>query len=663
MALVVAAWIVALTGHALSAQVSWRPVGPDGGDARSFASVPGHSNHLYLGTTNNWIYESTDTGADWHRLARIGGTDGLIVDHIVVDEADSATLYVAAWRADRPDGGLWVSHDRGRSWSEDESLHGQSIRAFAQAPSNPAIFYAGTLEGVFRSADSGVSWRLVSPPGSHEIHEVESLAIDPDDPDIVFAGTWHLPWKTMDGGKIWHSIKRGLIDDSDVFSIVLDPVTPRVTFLSACSGIYKSEDSGELFHKIEGIPSTARRTRALRMDPRNRETVYAGTTEGLYKTRDGGRTFRRMTAPAVIVNDIYIDPDDPDRVLLATDRGGVLASDDSGVTFTASNTGFSERQVEALVVDRRNPARLYAGVVNDKTFGGVFVSNTGGAEWKQVGEGPGGGLGGRDVFALAQAPDGTIFAGTSHGIFALDPGLAGEPPTWQPRNTIANTVEKIVTETVLKKRVNIAKSVKDTVYQLDTRVNALDLSGDVWLASTSIGLFTSRDQGVTWQGGPVVGEDDYRSVAVHGSMMAAVRRESLVVSADSGRTWSPLDVPIGITAISRVAYSDEGTLWLGTREGVYFLREHAKSWMWLNRLPFRDVTDLSYDAHTNKVLVSSRASEFIYAIDPKTLSWRWWNTGWKIALVRAAGSRLVAASLNDGVILEPQTAGLETEAQ
>jgi hypothetical protein len=61
--------------------------------------------------------------------------------------------------------------------------------------------------------------------------------------------------------------------------------------------------------------------------------------------------------------------------------------------------------------------------------------------------------------------------------------------------------------------------------------------------------------------------------------------------------------------------------------------------------------------------VCSRQSELVYAINPKTLSWRWWSTGWKIGLVRSDGGRLIAASLNDGVLLEPQTAGLETEAQ
>src|SRR5579863_1001323 len=399
----------------ITAQTPWSAVGPDGGDARAFAAEPGKPDHLYLGTTNSWIYESNDGGGSWHRLARVGGSPGLVFDHIVIDSANSSVIYAAEWMANRPDGGLWISHNAGKDWDEVKDLHGQSIFAFTQAPSDARILFAGTLAGVFRSTDAGATWNQISPPDSHEIHEVESLAVDPDNPEIVYAGTWHLPWKTTDGGKNWHNIKRGLIEDSDVFSIVVDPAHPKIIYLSACSGIYKSESAGELFHKIQGIPSEARRTRVLMQDPTNRNIVYAGTTEGLYKTTDAGRTFKRMTGDDVIVNDVRVDPSHPEHVLLATDRGGVLASTDAAATFTPSNRGYSARKVEALLVDRENPSRLYAGVVNDKEFGGVFASSNGGAEWNRIAEG----LDGRDIYSLAQAPDGAIWAGTGHGIFSL----------------------------------------------------------------------------------------------------------------------------------------------------------------------------------------------------------------------------------------------------
>ncbi len=194
----------------------WTVVGPAGGDARAFASVPGQPQHLFLGTTNSWLYESLDEGASWHRLAKPGGKDGFVLDHIVVDPADPSTMYAGAWK-DSDSGGLWISHDAGHTWSELSDFKGQPVHALVQAPSDPHTLFAGTLQGVFRSSDGGATWTQISPPDSHEIHEIESLAVDPRDPDIVYAGTWHLPWKTTDGGKTWHNNKQGLIVDSDVF--------------------------------------------------------------------------------------------------------------------------------------------------------------------------------------------------------------------------------------------------------------------------------------------------------------------------------------------------------------------------------------------------------------------------------------------------------------
>jgi len=650
--------LLSLAVPGLRAQGNWSAIGPAGGDARSLAAVPGQPHHLYLGTTNSWLYESLDGGASWHRLAKLDGTDDLILDHIVVDRSNPATIFAAAWRLQHADGGLWVSHDGGRSWSAVEGLQGKSIRAFAQAPSDSRILFAGALDGVFRSNDAGATWTLISPPGSQEIHEVESLAIDPADPDVVYAGTWHLPWKTSDGGKSWHSIKEGIIDDSDVFSIIIDPVRTDVVFASACSGIYKSENGAEKFKRIEGIPSTARRTRVLKQDPAHYAVVYAGTTEGLYKTVDGGKSFERMTGPDVIVNDVFVDPEDSNRVLLATDRGGVLSSSDAGASFQASNEGFSGRKVEAVLVDRSHPEEVYAGVVNDKSYGGVFLSSDGGSRWRQISAG----LDGLDVYALAESPEGTILAGTNHGIFALDPGApdspdaGSDPPgaSWSPRNTIQNMLVKSATETHYGKRVNVEKRVKDRVDEISGRVYALDLSSETWLASTTGGLFTSKDKAATWQGGPVMDAVNYLSVAAHGAQFAAARQDGVVLSTDAGQTWEPMGTPAMLTRIHCVAFSADGTLWLGAREGVYFTRDLGKTWLWVNRFPLNDVDDLSYDAHLGKVLVSSQSSDQVYAIDPKSLEWKWAQTGYRINRVRAAGERLLAASMYDGVLIEPQ---------
>jgi photosystem II stability/assembly factor-like uncharacterized protein len=329
----------------------------------------------------------------------------------------------------------------------------------------------------------------------------------------------------------------------------------------------------------------------------------------------------------------------------------VLTSDDAGVSFKESNRGFSARKVEALLVDPNNPSQVYAGVVNDKTYGGVFVSTDGGAQWKQIGQG----LDGRDVFSLAQAPDGTILAGTNSGIFALD----ADSGAWKPRNTIANSIPKPVPEVIHGKHVTVEKHVKAPVRELSSHVSAFDLSGDVWLAATAGGLFTSKDKGETWQGGPVVGAVDYLSVAAHGPMMIAARPAGVALSSDAGQTWWPMGVPTVLTRIHRVALDSDGSIWVGAREGVYFTRDKGKTWMWVHRLPLVGVDDLFYDPHLNRILVSSRGSDLVYSINAKSLDWKWQRTGFPLALVRPAGDRLMAASLDDGVLAEPQGSNAE----
>jgi photosystem II stability/assembly factor-like uncharacterized protein len=624
--------------------LNWIPVGPNGGDARSFAVEPANPQHLYLGTLTSWIYQSTDGGGSWKRLSKVGKSDDLVVDSLIVDLSDPKTLFAGVWQLDHPAGGIYISHDGGVTWSSSADMDGQSVRALTQSASNPKILVAGTLTGVYRSEDKGLHWKQISPPESSEIHEVESIAIDPNDPNMIYAGTWHLPWKTTDGGANWHNIKQGLIDDSDVFSIIIDPTRPTVVYTSACSGIYRSENAGELYRKVQGIPSTARRTRVLMQDPVNRKIVYAGTTEGLYKTMDDGVNWSRITGPDVIINDIYVDPKNPQHVLLATDRSGVLLSNDAGATFAASNEGFSQRQVASILADAKHDGTIYAGVLNDKGYGGVFVTDDGGISWQQRSKG----LDGRDVFTLAQTDDGTLLAGTEHGIFRWSGS------EWMQDGNVVTYTEKTGYTVKKGKKTKYSTQVAHPGTPIDSRVNDINTASPVWYAATSDGVYRSENQGAAWMG-PVLKGENYRFVSAKGNEVLAANRRQLMISTDGSATWHEITLPSKLTSVQAVTTAPKGSLWVGGREGLFYSEDQGQSWQQLSTLPMAEISGLSYDREMSRVIVTSWRSTMVFAIDESSKTWKWWDAGWAIRSVRSQGGRLVAASLYDGVIVQPKS--------
>jgi photosystem II stability/assembly factor-like uncharacterized protein len=645
---------------------NWLPFGPDGGDARSFAVDPRDHAHLYLGTLTGWMYESHNGGVTWKRLASVGKRDDLALDSIVVDIANPKHILVGAWVLGSAEGGLYVSNDGGVSWEIDPEMRGQSIRALAAAPSDPKILVAGTLKGVYRSADAGEHWRLISPEGSQELHEVESIAIDPANPQIIYAGTWHLPWKTVDGGANWTSIKQGIIEDSDVFSIIIDPKRPNIVYASACSGIYKSEDGGAKFkggvavNKTQGIPSSARRTRVLMQDPQNLNVVFAGTTEGLFRSGDSGATWLRMTGPEVTVNDVYVDPSNTNRILLATDRGGVLASNDGGYSFLPANNGFSARQITSYIADAAQPAKIYVGVVNDKAWGGVFVSDNGGLTWSQKSAG----LNGQDVFSLGQASDGTVLAGTGHGIYRLQGEL------WIPVNRVSlserpvgpaqveKTAEPIVSPGKGRRPAAKAAPAKPTTvptHAFDADVNAIARSGDSLYAATSAGVLRSVTAGESWKlvAGP--GRESWEYVACAKSWVIAATLRSATFSSDGGQRWTQLRLPENLEQVAAVAVDDLGGMWVGGREGVFVSEDRGATWQSLKNLSVRDVNSLFYDQPSQRMLITANNKNTIaFAVHLPDRTLQYWNSGWHLKLVRPVGDHLVGATLFDGIVVQPR---------
>jgi len=621
----------------------WQVLGPDGGDARSLAYDAHNPDHILLGTSAGQLFVSNDAGHTWARFARLGGDD-YVLDHIVIDPQDSKRVYVSAWSVSSQQiGDIFRTQDGGRNWETLPAMHGKSIRALAMFRGNSNVLVAGALDGVFRSKDGGNSWERLSPANHRDIHSIESIAIDPKDSDTVYAGTWHLAWKTPDGGATWQHINKGMIDDSDVFSVIVDHANPSVVFASACSGIYKSETAGNQFSKIQGIPFSARRTRVLKQDPTNENIVFAGTTEGLWKTIDLGKTWKRVSNPEIVVNDVLVDPRDSNHVLLATDRSGVMASSDGAQTWTTSNHGYAHRYVSAILADNKDADTFYVGVVNDREYGGVFYTHDAGQHWLQKSAG----LGGRDVFALKQASNGTILAGTNRGVFALDRNAS----EWHPMNVV-------VTEQTFKKTAKGSKKPVITTTskksELQARVNDLELGSDRWLAATTAGIYSSTDQGKTWKGGPVLGQTDFVSVRTQGPVTVAATRSSVMVSHDKGATWKQGAMPSFVVGIRGTALAEDAIV-IASREGLYRSGDGGSSWEHVvNGLPGKDITSVSFDSSHKRLLATSDATGVIFESRDGGRSWqRGPDAGFPLRRVSVVGGRYVGATPFDGVILQP----------
>ena len=652
-------------------------LGPDGGNVRSLAYDPSNPGHVLLTSGAGQIFTSNDGGASWELSANFRVSDDYIFDHIIFDPTNPSTIYIAGWGLfDDHEGGVFRSDDGGKTWKELPGTHGHSIRAMAMAATDHNLLVVGSLQGVFRSKDGGATWERITPenPDVLENHasmkNFVSVAIDPQNPDVIYAGTRHLAWKTTNGGQTWHNIKDGMLDDSDVFSIIIDPKTPSRVYASACSGIYKSDNGAELFHRVQGLPHSAIRTRVLKQDPVRSSIVYAGTTGGMWKTADGGARWTLVTASDVIVNDVLIDPRNPDHVLVATDHRGILASNDAFAHYTTSNRGFSHRVVNEVVVDRKDPSRLYAGVANDGELGGVFISDDGGKVWRQTSKG----LGGRDILSLQQAETekGELFAGTNHGIYSLsskdvwEPAsmIFGIPPEWRPKEATpepppvkAKSKSTKSSVTAHKKTVPAKAKVpaEPVIAEAEApRIRSLQFGKEAWFAATEQGLFISLDQGKKWYGQPIEGQSNFGNVnSYDDGAVTLVSHNAALISHDWGKTWASLTVPSYIGKINSLTMANN-SLWLSSQQGAIQSSDGGKTWRYvLAGLPKDDVLEVNYDPVGQRLLATALHQHAVFFSRDNGLTWQ--HTETADVSIRTAMSyqgHLLATSAYNGVLVQ-----------
>jgi hypothetical protein len=189
----------------------------------------------------------------------------------------------------------------------------------------------------------------------------------------------------------------------------------------------------------------------------------------------------------------------------------------------------------------------------------------------------------------------------------------------------------------------------------DEAVYAIETSGQRMLAITSVGLLTSDDDGLTWTLTGPERSADWRYLAAARNDVVAASLHSLSFSADSGRTWAPMLLPEGLTQVGAAAVDPSGAIWVGGREGIFVSHDGGNTWNTPKNLYVNTVNNIFFDEASSRMLVTTGGySNIIFLVQLPDLKVSFLDTGWNLRFARPVGDHFIAATLYDGVVIQPR---------
>ncbi len=389
----------------------YRLIGPfRGGRSAAVAGSYKNKNTFLFGATGGGVWKTTDGGSNWKNITdkTFGGTIGAVA----IAPSDESIIYVGegenTLRGNVSEGldGVWKSDDGGRSWKNIGLKNTRHIARIIVHPKNPDIVWVAAIghlfgpneeRGIYKTTDGGKNWRKVLYANANA--GAAELVMEPGNPSTLYASTWNVRrtpysmesggqgsglWKSTDGGETWVNLmdKKGMPKKEIIgnIGIAVSATNPdRVYAIVECKsrGLYRSDDGGNSWEMQSDDANILQRAwyySKVFTDPKNENVVYA-LNVGLYRSTDAGKTFKSIQTPHGDHHDLWIDPEDANRMIVGDD-GGAQISFDAGANWSTYQNQ-PTAQFYRVSTDNHFPYRILAAQQDNSTVRILSASDGG----------------------------------------------------------------------------------------------------------------------------------------------------------------------------------------------------------------------------------------------------------------------------------------------
>ena len=385
----------------LYSSMEYRSIGPHrGGRSAAVTGVPGEPNLFYMGSTGGGVWKTLDGGRTWDNIS--DGYFGGSIGAVEVAQSDPNVIYVGGGektlRGNVSSGyGIWKTENGGKTWTSAGLKNSRHVPRIKIHPTNSNIVYAAVLgniykptqdRGIYKSTDGGKSWskKLFVNDQSGFV----DLTLDPNNPRILYASSWRAKrtpyslssggdgsglWKSTDSGETWNEISKNEGFPKDTLGIIGVTVSPKnservwaIVENKAKGGLYRSDDGGKKWIRINEERKLRQRAwyyTRIYADTEDEDVVYVLNVR-YHKSTDGGKTFKTFNAPHGDHHDLWIAPENSQRMIIGDDGGAQITYDGGETWSTYYNQPTA--QYYRVTTDNSHPYRIYVAQQDNSTL-------------------------------------------------------------------------------------------------------------------------------------------------------------------------------------------------------------------------------------------------------------------------------------------------------